>query len=206
MLIKREQFAWHWCNLAAKESGLECACVNHYDFTVLVNVSWGCCWVSICTVWPLRSKWLSKESNKSASNFALSLSIPLQKLLRWFKRLPLWATGDWQLYHNTAPAHASHMEQVFLQNIKSPRWLSPHKAQMWHPKTLAFPKSKITFEREEISDPWWDSGKYNEATDGKWNNCVRSQGAFFEGDWAIIILCTMFPVSCTFFNKCLSFG
>ena len=28
---------------------------------------------------------------------------------------------------------------------------------------LAFPKTKITFEREEISDSWWDSGKYDEA-------------------------------------------
>ena len=25
------------CNLAAKESGLECACVNNDDFTVLVS-------------------------------------------------------------------------------------------------------------------------------------------------------------------------
>ena len=26
---------------------------------------------------------------------------------------------------------------------------------------LAFPKTEITFEREEISDHWWDSGKYD---------------------------------------------
>ena len=38
---------------------------------------------------------------------------------------------------------------------------------------LAFPKTKITFEREEISDCWWDSGKYNRAADGDWENCVR---------------------------------
>ena len=33
-----------------------------------------------------------------------------------------------------------------------------------------------------------------------------SQGAYFEGDWAIVVLCTMFPVSCIFLNKCLYFS
>ena len=70
---------------------------------------------------------------------------------------------------------------------------------------LAFPKTKITFEREESSDHWWDAGKYG-AADGDWENCMRSQGAYFEGDWGIIVLCTMFLVSCIFFNKCLYFS
>ena len=61
------------------------------------------------------------------------------------------------------------------------------------------------FEREEISDCQWDSGKYDRAADGNWENCVRSQGAYFEGDWGVTVLCTMFLVSCIFFNKCLFF-
>ena len=28
-----------------------------------------------------------------------------------------------------------------------------------------------------------------------WENCVRSQGAYFEGDWRVIVLCTMCLVS-----------
>ena len=39
-----------------------------------------------------------------------------------------------------------------------------------------------------------------------WENCVRSQGAYIEGDWDIIVLCTIFLASCTFFNKCLCFS
>ena len=66
---------------------------------------------------------------------------------------------------------------------------------------LAFSKTKITFEREEISDHQWDWGKYNEAVDGNWENCVRSQCAYLEGDWGIIVLCTMFLVPCIFFNN-----
>ena len=85
---------------------------------------------------------------------------------------------------------------------------------------LAFPKTKITFEREGISELWWDSGKYDGVSDGNSNKgfcsvfnsgrgtmrTVRSQGACFEGDWGIIVLCMMSLVSCTFFNKCLHFS
>ena len=55
-----KQCVQHRCNLAAKESGLECACMNNDNFTVLVSRGNRRCWVSMCTVWPLHSKWLSK--------------------------------------------------------------------------------------------------------------------------------------------------
>ena len=102
----------HRCNLAAKESGLECTCVNNDDFTVLVSVR-RCCSVNMCTVWPLHSKWLSKYSNKSEPNFALSLNMPPRKLFGWFRRLLLWTTGDWQL-HCDMPTHASCLVQRLL--------------------------------------------------------------------------------------------
>ena len=81
--------------------------------------------------------------------------------------------------------------------------LQPGFGALW---LLAFPKTKISFEREEISDHGWDSGKYYGAADGDWENCVRSQGAYLEGDWDIIVLCTMFLVACIFFSKCLYFS
>ena len=71
---------------------------------------------------------------------------------------------------------------------------------------LAFSKTKITIEREEISDHQWDSGKYDGVADGDWENGVRSQGAYFEWAWGVIVLCTMFLISCIFFNKCLYFS
>ena len=72
--------------------------------------------------------------------------------------------------------------------------LQPRFGALW---LLAFPKAKITFEREEISDHGWDSmgRKYNRAADSDWENYVRSLGAYFEGDWGVIVLCTMFLVS-----------
>ena len=84
--------------------------------------------------------------------------------------------------------------------------LQPRFGALW---LLAFPKSKITLEREEISQCWWDSGKYNGAgwqfhkgfcrvfwtEEDVLGNCVRSQGAYFEGDWGVIVLQTVFLVS-----------
>ena len=78
----------------------------------------------------------------------------------------------------------------FSWNIKSPRW--PLQPRFGALQLLAFHKTKITFEREEISDHWWDSGKYNRAADGNWENCVRSQGAYFEGDWGVIVQCFLY--------------
>ena len=43
--------------------------------------------------------------------------------------------------------------------------LQPTFGDLWH---LAFPKTKIIFEREDISDHWWDSGKSDGAADGNW--------------------------------------
>ena len=72
-LLVWEWFAWHQRNLAAKESKLECACVNN-KFTVLVSGGSRRHWVSMCTVWLSHSKWPSKQSNEIAPNFALSLN------------------------------------------------------------------------------------------------------------------------------------
>ena len=50
----------------------------------------------------------------------------------------LWAMGGWQLDHNNAPTHASHLVQSFWWNIRSPRWLSPTTPQIWHPVNSDF--------------------------------------------------------------------
>ena len=107
-------------------------------------------WVSMCTVWPPHSKLLSEYGEKSTLNFVLTLNITPQKLFRWCRRPQLWTTGDWQPHHNNAPPHASPSMQSFWQNIKSPSWLSPPPAQIWHPATSGFSKTRISFEREEF--------------------------------------------------------
>ena len=134
--------------------------------------------------------------------FVLSLNIPLCKLFRWFRRPQLWAAGDWQL-HDNMPTHASRLGQSILVKHQMTQVTQPLYSPDLVPCNFChFPKTKITFEREEISDCQWDSGKYNGA-DSDWENCVRFPGAYFEGDWGVIVLCTMFLVSCVIFSKCL---
>ena len=160
----------------------------------------------------------------------LSSNIPPWKLFRWFRKLQLWATGDWQLHHDSKSAHASYLIlfRVFWQNIKSHRWLTTTlQPRFVALPLLTFPKTKVIFEREEISDHQWDSGKYKgqmmviptkdfavfwtvEEMLGEvceaprcllWSG-VRYHFPIFFGD----IVSSLFLVSCIFFNKWLYFS
>ena len=86
--------------------------------------------------------------------------------------------------------------------------LQPRFCALW---LLASPKTKITFEREEISDHWWNSGKYNRAADadsnkGFWSvlNSGRDAGRIvwgpkvptLKGTWGVsYIQCFLYLVS-----------
>ena len=107
--------------------------------------------------------------------FCFMLEHSSMRLFGWFRRLQLWATGDWQLHHDNAPSHASCLMQNFFakhqitQVTQTPCCPYLVSCDFWH-----FPKTKITFGREEISGHLWDSGKYNREADGDWENCVKS--------------------------------
>ena len=126
--------------------------------------------------------------------FCVSLNIPPWKLLGWFRRLQLWANGLAALSQQSACSFViSH--RVFWVKHQFTWWLSPPQSRFGTLWCGAFLKTKITFEREEISDHQWDSGKYSEAADGDWESCVRSQVDYFEGQWGVIVLCTMYLAS-----------
>ena len=124
--------------------------------------------------------------------FALSLNIPPWKLFGWFRSLQLWsAASSRQHAHSCITAHAEFFGETSNHSGDS----TPVQPRYGALRPLAFPTTNISFEREEISDHWWYSGKHNRAADGDWENCVRSRGAYLEGDWGIIVLCTVFLVS-----------
>ena len=127
----------------------------------------------------------------------LSLNILLRKLFRLLRRPQLWATGDWQLHHDNTPAQASHLCSFLVKyqitQVTQPH-LQPRFGTLW---LLAFTKTKITFEREEISDCRWDSGKYNGAADGDWENSVSSKVPTLKGTEASFsyVQCFLYLVS-----------
>ena len=195
----------HQCNLAAKESGLECTFMNNDDFTVLVSGGSRWHWVSMCTVWLSHLKWLSRATylhqilceawiflhgNYSDDSEGHSYGQLVTGSLIKTTCLPV--------HHILCSFLAKRLITQVTQFPIQPRFGAL--------RLLTFPQTKITFEREEISDCQWGSGKYDGEADGDWENCVRSQGTYFEGVWGIIVLCTMFLVSCIFFYKCLYFS
>ena len=113
------------------------------------------------------------------------------------------AMGNWWLAASS-PQHVhsciTSRAEFFGETSNHPGDSAPLQRRFGALGLLAFTKTKITFEREEISDHQWDSGKYSGAADGDWENCVRSQGACFEGDWGIIVLCVSSSIKYLYFS------
>ena len=67
-------------------------------------------------------------------------------------------------------------------------WLFPNLKSPWKRRDFRLP---MRFRKIRWGG-WWLLGELCEVP-----------GAYFKGDWGVIVLCTMFLVSCIFFNKCL---
>ena len=145
-------------------------------------------------------------TKQSASTFVLSLNIPLWKLLGRFRRPQLWATGDWQLCYNNMPAHASCLVGSFLAKYQIIQVTQhPYKPDSVPWDFWLFPKLKspLKGKRFQIINEIQENMKGQLMVIGR--TMWGSQGAYFAGDWGVIVLCTMFLVSRIFFNKCLYF-
>ena len=170
---------WHRCNLAAKESGLECTCVSNDNFTVLVSgvvdTTEG---AHVLCGHHIQNDWASRTTNThqilhQAWTFLLETTQMTQKAAAMGSG---WLAASSQ--QRACSCITSHAE-FFLQNIKSLGDLAPLQTRFEALWLLTFLQTKIIFEREEISDHHWDLGEYTGAADGNWKNSVRSQGAYF---------------------------
>ena len=128
------------------------------------------------------------------------------ELFGWIRRLQLWTPGDWQLHQGNVPAHASRLMQTFLvkhqilQVTKPPYSPDLAPCNFW-----LFPKLKSLLKRKRFQtiDEIQEDTRVQLMAIGRTEWGV--EGAYFEGDWGIIVLCTIFLVSCILFNKCLEF-
>ena len=62
------------------------------------------------------------------------------------------ATVDWQLHHDNVRTHDHDLHRVFGETSNHPGDSAPLQPRFGALQLLAFPQTKITFEREEISD------------------------------------------------------
>lgn len=114
------------------------------------------------------------------------------------KRPDLWTAKNWQLHHDNAPAHSSHLIQYFLAKHGIPVvHQPPYSPDMAPCDFWLFPKLKTTLKgsrfesREEIMQnataemntiPKEAFQKCFRQWKHRWAKCVEAQGAYFEGD------------------------
>ena len=84
--------------------------------------------------------------------------------------------------------------------------LQPMFGTLW---LLAFPKTKITFEREEISDCQWDSGKFDRTADGNCETVLGPKVPTLKGTEASLscVQCFLYLVSSSInvsFSHCMA--
>ena len=131
--------------------------MNSHDFTVLVSGGSRHYWVSMCTVWLLHSKWMRVEQQICIES-CIKLEHSSAEIIGMIQKAT--AMGNWwlegSLRHHDYSCITCHA--IFLRNIKSPRGLSPFIDKICTMQLVAFPKTRITSVREEISDHRWDSG------------------------------------------------
>ena len=68
------------------------------------------------------------------------------------KAFGVHAMCDWQLHHDNAPAHVSCLVKFSDKTANHPGDSAPLQPRFGTLQLLSFPKTKITFEKEEISD------------------------------------------------------
>jgi len=114
------------------------------------------------------------------------------------KRPDLWAAVNWQLHHDNAPAHSSHLIQSFLAKHNTPVLRqAPYSPDMAPCDFWLFPKLKMPLKgtrfqsREDIMRNATDQLRAipKEAFQrcfrqwqNRWEKCVAAQGDYFEGD------------------------
>ena len=152
------------------------------------------CWVSVCTVWPSHSNdWAVEQW------ICIKYCVKLEYLHGNYLEDSEGHSYGQLLIGSFITTMCLLMHPIscraFCKTTNRPGDSTPLHPWFGTLRLLAFPKTKITFERKETSDLWWDSGEYDGAADGNWETCVRSLGAHFEEDWEVIVLCTMFLIS-----------
>ena len=120
---------WHQCNLAAKESGLECACVSNENFTALVSGSHRC-------------HGLQRNCIKFCIKLEHSSAETSERIQKDTARGNWWlAASPWQHSHSCITSHTEFFGKTSNHPGDSAP-LQPRFGTLW---LLPSPKTKIIF-------------------------------------------------------------
>ena len=124
--------------------------------------------------------------------FCIELECPSTEIIWVIQKAT--AMGNWWLAASSQQHthYASRLVQFFGETSNHPHDSAPYSPDLVPWDFGLFPNLKSPLKGNRSSMRFT---KIWQAADGDWENCVKSQGAYFEGDWGIIVLCTMFLVS-----------
>ena len=194
------------CNSTGKVSGLGCACVSNDELTVLVSWSVDPLNERVCCV-AITFKITEQVEQRICIKFCVKLEHFSTETIQMIQEAV--ALGDswlaalsWQHICSCIMTHA----EFFGQTSNHPGDLAPYSPDLVPCDFCLFLKLKSPLKGKRFQN--FNDSQENTvgAADDNWENYVRSQAAYFERDWGITVLCTMFFISCIFFNKCLYFS
>ena len=139
----------HWCNLAAKESGLECTCVNNDNFTALVSEDGRDLWVSMCTVQLSHSKWVSRETN--LHQFCVKLELSSAETI--WKCQKAQVRGKWWLaasLEQCAQSYIMFLAEIFSETSNHPGDSASLSLDLVSCGFWLFPKLKSPLKRKRF--------------------------------------------------------
>ena len=98
-------------------------------------------------------------------------------------------------------------QRFFCETSSHPGDLAPYSPDLVPWDFWLFPKLKSPLKGKRFQTvSEIQKNSTGQLANGDRENCVRSQGSYPEGDWDVIVLCTVFLVSRIFFNKSLYFS
>ena len=135
--------------------------------------------------------------------FCVKLEYSSMETIQMIQKARAMGSRWLQLHHNNMTAHASHLMQSFLAKHQITQVTQPHYSPDLVPCDFwLFPKLKLSLKGERFQT----IDEIQRNTMGQLRVMGRTVwGAYLEGDWGVIVLCTVFLVSCIF-NKCLYFS
>ena len=138
----------------------------------------------MCPVWHVAFKMTERVERWICIKFCIKLEHSSSKAIQVIQKAT--AMGNWWLAASSQECACSSImscAEFSGETSNYPGDSVPLQPRFGTLRLLAFPQTKI-------SDHWWDFRKYDWATGGNCENCVRSQGAYFERDRGVIVLCT----------------
>ena len=177
--------------------------MNNDDFTILFSGGSRCCWVSMCTVWPSHSRWLSGESNKSASNF-VKLEHSSTDTIWMIQKAT--GTGYWWLAmtmcHLTCHILCSFFEKHQITQVTQ----LPYSSELAPCDFWLFPKLKLPLKEKRFQTIEEIRENKTELLIAIGRTVWGPKVPTLKETEASLSLCTIFLISYTLFNKYLYFS